>query len=64
MPARFGAQHWHGRAAEARTIAGLMRDEESKARMLKIAAQYEKIAWHTENIERIEAAAAARKKPK
>jgi hypothetical protein len=60
MPTRFGAQHWRDRAAEARTIAGQMRDGESKAGMMKIATQYEKIAKHTERIEQIEAVAAKR----
>ena len=60
MPTRLGAQHWHDRAAEARTVAGPMRDEESKSGMLKIAAHYEKIAKQAERIERAEAAAAKR----
>jgi hypothetical protein len=61
MPTQFGAQHWRDRAAEARTIAGQIREGESKTAMMKIAAQYEKIAKHTERIEQIEAAAAKRK---
>jgi hypothetical protein len=61
MPARLGAQHWHDRAAEARTVAGPMRGEEFKSGMLKIAAHYEKIAKHAERIERTEAAVANRK---
>src|SRR6185437_12783162 len=37
MPGRFGAEHWRMRAAEARSIAEEMADEEARWRMLRVA---------------------------
>jgi len=44
MPTRLGAEHWRARAAEARKLAELMADEDSKWRMQRIAADYDKLA--------------------
>ena len=38
------AAHWRARAAEARAIAGAMRDPEAHRAMLGIAAGYERLA--------------------
>jgi hypothetical protein len=37
-------EHWRNRAVEARTLADQMSDEASKQTMLKIAADYERLA--------------------
>ena len=44
MPEKLGAGHWRARAKEARELAKQMADEEAKAAMLEIAADYEKVA--------------------
>jgi hypothetical protein len=46
MPASFinDPEHWHQRAKEARTLADLMNDEDSRQAMLRIAADYERLA--------------------
>jgi hypothetical protein len=41
-------EHWHNRAAEARTLANQMNDEPSKQMMLRIAADYERLAERAE----------------
>ena len=48
MPARLGAEYWRARAAEAKGLAELMTDEDSKWRMQRIAADYEKLAQRAE----------------
>ena len=48
MPARFGAEHWRDRAEEARALVEQMSDEDSKWRMQRIAADYEKLAHRAE----------------
>jgi hypothetical protein len=37
-------EHWRNRAEEARTLAGQMNNEASKQMMLRIAADYDKLA--------------------
>ena len=37
-------EHWRNRAEEARTLANQMNDEVSKQMMLRIAADYDKLA--------------------
>jgi hypothetical protein len=37
-------EHWRDRAKEARTLADQMNDEASKQAMLRIAADYERLA--------------------
>jgi hypothetical protein len=44
MPAKLGATHWQARADEARLLAQQMNDNESRSRMLRIAADYEILA--------------------
>ena len=46
MPTSFinDPEHWRNRAEEARTSAEQMNDEASKQTMLRIAADYEKLA--------------------
>lgn len=44
MPEQLGADHWRERAKEARRLADQMADEEARSTMLKIAADYEKLA--------------------
>lgn len=48
MPTRLGAEHWRERAREARALAEQMGDEDSRRRMLRIAADYEKLAERAE----------------
>ena len=40
------AEEWRARAAEARAIAGALRDLSGKRTMMGIAAAYEKMARH------------------
>jgi predicted protein tyrosine phosphatase len=44
MPDKVGAEHWRVRAANARDMAEQMSDRESKRHMLRIAADYERLA--------------------
>ena len=44
MLARLGAEYWRARAAEAEDLAKLVTDADSKWRMQRIAADYEKLA--------------------
>jgi hypothetical protein len=44
MPDKVGAEHWRVRAANARDLAEQMSDRESKRHMLRIAADYERLA--------------------
>jgi hypothetical protein len=44
MPAKLGATHWQARADEARLLAQQMNDNDSRSRMLRIAADYEILA--------------------
>jgi hypothetical protein len=48
MPARLGAEYWRARAAEAKDLAKLVTDADSKWRMQRIAADYEKLAQRAE----------------
>jgi hypothetical protein len=49
MPVIYGtAEHWLGRAGEARAMAARMNDGEAKQAMLEIAAGYEKVAKRAE----------------
>jgi len=41
-------EHWRKRAEEARTLANQMNDETSKQTMLKIAADYDRLAERAE----------------
>jgi len=41
-------KHWRDRAEEARILAEAMRDEVSKQTMLRIAADYERLALRAE----------------
>ena len=40
-------EHWRGRAEEARSVADQLSDAESKRMMLRIVADYERLAEHT-----------------
>jgi hypothetical protein len=44
MPARLGVEHWRDRAEETLQLVELMTDEDSKWRVRRIAADYEKLA--------------------
>ena len=49
MPIHFGtAEHWRGRAKNAREMAEHMTDEEGRIAMLEIADRYEKLAERAE----------------
>ena len=52
-------EHWRPRAEEMRVIAEDMREADTKARMLRIAADYDKLAERAE-----ERASGARRMPK
>lgn len=41
-------KHWHQRAEEARCLAEQMNDSESRRMMLRIAADYERLAEHAQ----------------
>jgi hypothetical protein len=45
---KFDAAHWHERAREMRALAEKASDEEAGRRMLRIAADYEKLAERAE----------------
>ena len=47
--ARRRAQHWSDRAEEARLQAADMADPETRREMLKIAAEYRRLAQHAED---------------
>jgi hypothetical protein len=57
VPSRFTAKHWRDRAEEARAHAEAIRDETSQRLMLKVAADYDKLADRAAELERTEAAA-------
>jgi hypothetical protein len=40
----YDPKRWHDRAQEMRSIAERLKNREAKARMLRVAADYEKIA--------------------
>jgi hypothetical protein len=40
----YDPKHWHDRAREMRSIAEQLKNPEAKATMLRVAADYEKIA--------------------
>jgi hypothetical protein len=48
MPQALGPAHWQERAREARVLAEQMSDEESRATMLEIARDYDKLAQRAE----------------
>ena len=48
MPARLGVEHWRDRAEETLQLVELMTDEDSKWRVRRIAADYEKLAQRAE----------------
>jgi hypothetical protein len=48
MPASLGAEHWRDRAEETLQLVELMTDEDSKWRVRRIAADYEKLAHRAE----------------
>ena len=48
MPARLGAEHWRDRAKETLQRIELMTDEDSKWRVRRIAADYQKLAQRAE----------------
>ena len=49
MPASIhNPEHWRERAAEARAVADGLADAEARKAMLKIAADYEKLAMRAE----------------
>jgi hypothetical protein len=50
--ARRRAQHWSDRAEEARLQAADMADPETRREMLKIAAEYRRLAQHAEDSSR------------
>jgi hypothetical protein len=51
MPSALGATHWRERAKEALALAEQMGDPESRATMLEIARDYEKLAARAEQRE-------------
>jgi hypothetical protein len=48
MPSALGAAHWRERAKEALLLADQMSDPASRATMLEIARDYEKLAARAE----------------
>jgi hypothetical protein len=52
MPSTLGAAHWRERAKEALLLADQVGDPESRATMLEIARDYEKLAARAEEREK------------
>ncbi len=49
---RYDAAHWRERAREVRALAEHVRDDDGYRRMLRIAADYEKLAERAEAAKR------------
>ena len=48
MPERFTAARWRARAEEARVLANLMTNKESREGMLDVARKYDTLAEHAD----------------